>query len=66
MKAGLASREEMIRFKVKTYAGKNQALKKLGDAGGEGNGAKKGRRGSGFSTFMNGVIVVGFQQEGKV
>ena len=44
----------MIRFKVKTYARKNQAHKKLGDAGGEGNGAKKRRRGNGFSRFMNG------------
>ena len=32
----------------------NQALKKLGDAGGEGNGAKTGRRGNEFSRFMNG------------
>ena len=30
-KAGLASREEMIQFKVKSLARKNQALKKLGD-----------------------------------
>ena len=45
---------------------KESSAQKLGDAGGEGNGAKKGRRGSGFSRFMNGMIVVGFQQEGKV
>ena len=44
----------MIRFKVKSSARKNQALKKLGNAGGEGNGAERGRRGSGFSRFMNG------------
>ena len=44
----------MIRFKVKIKARKNQALKKLEDARDEGNGAKKGRRGSGFSRFMNG------------
>ena len=43
----------MIRFKVKSQARKNQALKKLEDAGDEGNGSKKGRRGSGFSRFMN-------------
>ena len=44
----------MIRFEVKSKARKNQSLKKLGDAGGEGNGAERGRRGSGFSRFVNG------------
>ena len=33
---------------------KNQALKKLGNARGEGNGAERGQRESGFSRFMNG------------
>ena len=44
----------MIRFEVKSYARKDQALKKLGDARGERNGAEEGRRGSGFSRFVNG------------
>ena len=53
-KAGLASGEEMIRFEVKSWARKNQALKKLGDARGERNGAERRRTGSGFSRFVNG------------
>ena len=53
-KADLASGEEMIRFEVKSWARKNQALKKLGNARGEGNGAERGWRGNGFSRFMNG------------
>ena len=44
----------MIRFEVKSWARKNQALKKFGDARGERNGAERGRRGSGFSRFVNG------------
>ena len=44
----------MIRFKVKSEARKNQALKKLGDARGERNGAEGGRRGNGFFRFVNG------------
>ena len=44
----------MIRFEVKSKARKNQALKKLGDARGERNGAERGRRGSRFSRFVNG------------
>ena len=53
-KAGLASGEEMIRFEVKSWARKNQALKKLWDARGERNWAEGGRRESGFSRFVNG------------
>ena len=45
---------------------KESSAQKLGDAGGEGNGANKGRRGSGFSRFMNGDDSGRFQQEGKV
>ena len=52
-KAGLASGEEMIRFEVKSWARKNQVLKKLGDARGERNRAEGGRRRSGFSRFVN-------------
>ena len=39
---------------MKSKARKNQALKKLGNARGERNGAERGRRGSGLSRFMNG------------
>ena len=44
---------------------KNQALKKLGDAGGERNGAERGRRGSGFSRFENGDDSARFPTRGE-
>ena len=40
-------------------------LKKLGDAGGDGNGAKKKRIGSGFSRFVNGVDSGRFSTRGE-
>ena len=36
------------------FGEKESSAQKLGDAGDERNGAERGRRGSGFSRFMNG------------
>ena len=44
---------------------KNQALKKLGDARGERNGAEGGRKGNGFSRFVNGVDSGRFPTRGE-
>ena len=44
---------------------KESSAQKLGDARGEGNGAKKGRRGSGFSRFMNGDDIGRFPTRGE-
>ena len=44
----------MIRFKVKSLGEKESSAPKLGNARGEGNGAERERRESGFTRFMNG------------